>query len=70
MKRGKIDTDSIPTTELVNITIPIQIAIKNGEFSVMELLIQGEPVPHFRGLRTLFGEAAQSRRETENPTDW
>ncbi|TNZ90915.1 hypothetical protein CGK40_20045 [Vibrio parahaemolyticus] len=72
MKRGKIDTDSIPITETVNITIPIQVVIKDGEFSVMELWIEGEPVPHFRGFANTLLERQRKAdaQKQKTPTDW
>lgn len=51
MKRGKIDPSSIPITEVVEITAPVQIVIRDGEFTVTELLVAGKVVPHFEGLR-------------------
>ncbi len=72
MKRGKIDTDSIPITETVNITIPIKVVIKEGEFSVMELWIEGKPVPHFRGFANNLLERQRKAegQKQKTPHDW
>ena len=77
MKKGEIDKDSIPISEVVTITAPLQIVIRKGEFSVTELLVAGKPVPHFRGFANVLlekqreFEAKNSKpKKSKTPHDW
>ncbi|MCQ9087396.1 hypothetical protein [Vibrio alginolyticus] len=73
MKRGKIDPNSIPISEVVEITAPVQIVIRDGEFTVTELLVAGKVVPHFRGFADVLLERQREFEEGQKqkiPTDW
>ncbi|ALR91287.1 hypothetical protein [Vibrio alginolyticus] len=73
MKRGKIDTDSIPISDVVTITAPVQIVIRNGEYSVMELVVAGKKVPHFRGFANVLLERQrefEKGQKQKTPTGW
>ncbi|HBC3828642.1 TPA: hypothetical protein ACVU43_003039 [Vibrio parahaemolyticus] len=73
MKKGEINADSIPISEVVEITAPVQIVIRKGEFTVTELLVAGKAVPHFRGFANVLLERQrefEKGQKQKTPTDW
>ncbi|EGQ8533118.1 hypothetical protein GOZ68_07500 [Vibrio parahaemolyticus] len=73
MKKGEINADSIPITEVVEITAPVQVVIRDGEFTVTELLVAGKVVPHFRGFANVLLERQrefEKGQKQKTPTDW
>lgn len=72
MKKGEIDPESIPISEVVTITAPIQIVVRKGEFTVTELVVAGHKVPHFRGFANVLLEKQREfdKQKKETPTDW
>lgn len=73
MKKGEINADSIPISEKIKITAPVEVVIKRGEFTVTELRVDGKPVPHFRGFANVLLERQREFEEAQKqktPTDW
>ncbi|MGD1335070.1 hypothetical protein [Vibrio harveyi] len=73
MKKGEINKDSIPISEVVTITAPIQIIVRKGEFTVKELVIAGKSVQCFQGLTNMLLEKQQefaASQKKKTPHDW
>ncbi|WP_165313006.1 hypothetical protein [Vibrio ziniensis] len=72
MKRGEINPEKVPVSEIVNITVPVQLVIRKGEFDVIELRIANQSVPAFRGFANVLLEKQREfeRQKKETPHDW
>lgn len=72
MKRGEIDPRVLPITEIVTITAPVQIVIRDGEFMVKELVVAGKTVDCYQGLTNILLDKQREfeRQKDKTPTDW
>lgn len=71
MKKGEINADSIPISEKIKITAPVEVVIKKGEFTVTELWVDGKPIPHFRGFANVLLEKQREFAQKQKAlTDW
>lgn len=72
MKKGVIDKSLIPVSEIVTITAPVQVVIRDGEFTVKELVVAGKTVYCYQGLTNILLEKQREfdRHKSQTLNDW